>query len=241
MPLLDLEEQLQQLCSEVGEWQETKKTAANDKAEIERSVSELRQAKSNAAEQLEVTTSQVEKQKTLLERARHLEELGYRSKELEQLSTILGELAADHGLHPRDGIHQFFEFVAEYGRGTSAQLAARAAESQAARLQAEVERWEAEAQTKEIHSKSRIRTIDALEGLLRKGVKAEDIEAWHRVLEQTDGSIETFGTDLKKYGSVHHALTKKRQEVANLEKKEARLNAQVASLETEKGAMESAI
>lgn len=92
-------------------------------------------------------------------------------------------------------------------------LEATRAETRAAQAKAEAERWEAEADTKEVQSKARISVIDLLEDLLSKGIKADDFVGWSVVIEKAGVTVEELAESLEEY-STFQALSADRERQA---------------------------
>ena len=150
----------------------------------------------------------------LQERTQELGKRGFGEEELDRLSDLLAQIAADQGAPPEEGVAQFFRIVGRFERIVGLDLEATRAESRATTDQVEAARWESEAKGAETRSKARVEAINLLEELLEQGVKGDDLSNWTRVLGQTGVTLEKLTESLSQYGSVE-ASTKACQERAN--------------------------
>jgi len=177
----------------------------------------------------------------LLDQADTLKKAGLGEKELSRLHQLLAQIVAKQGLHPQEGVVQFFETVASYEQVVSLDLETKRAEVRAASAKSEAERWQAEAQTREARTKARVSSIDLLEKLLSQGVRAQDLPHWQAVLTQAGVTAENLSGSLEKYGSLEAFTSQKREQAKELAKQAGKLEIQVKALTEQRDNAKTAV
>ena len=185
--------------------------------------------------------AQLTRVESTVDRAQQLGKQGFGERELDRLAELLTQIAASQGLAPEQGAAEFFRFVGRFEQIISLDLEATRAEARAAQAKAQGDRWIAEAQSREVHSKARSSSIEVVENLLDKGVKADDLVQWTRILEQTGVTAEELTASLDQYGSLE-VLAKARQERADeLQVEVSGLESRVTALSQERDNLAVAI
>ena len=155
---------------------------------------------------------------------------GFGKTEFARIHELLGQISAENGGLPEAGVSEFFKFIERFEQVLSLNLEATRAESRAAQSKAEAERWEAEANAREVQSTARISVIDLLEGLLNLGIKGQDFAAWSAVIEKAGVTVEELAVALEAYSGIE-ALSAARQARADeLQSEVSGLEAQVTAL-----------
>ena len=170
-----------------------------------------------------------------------LEKRGFGGQELSRLYEILAGVAASQGAPPGEGVAQFFRTVDRYEQVISLDMETSSAEARVATARAEIERWEAEARSKEAKSQARIYTIDLTEELLAQGVMADDLPHWQRVLSEAGVAPEKLATHLEEYASQEALIQARREEAEQLQSEVSQLESQVKALGQERDSVHSAI
>ena len=159
----ELCERLAFAFSEIGDAEEQRQSLAAQLEALSKQKQGLQMAVQELTEQIDAGESRLEESRGLLDRADELADSGFGEAELQRLIELLAELAAAEGASLREGINQFFATVAGHKKAFSLDLVTKRAEVKLALAKAEVERWEAEARSREAKTKARVSAIDVVE------------------------------------------------------------------------------
>jgi len=177
----------------------------------------------------------------LLNAADRLEGQGFTAENLDMLYEFLAGISASEGASPGEGVAKFFEVLEGWGGVVSMELEAQRAQRKTDTAKAEAGRWDATAKEKEARTKARIATIDAIENLLEKGVKEQDILEWNRLCTKADLSPRSLTANLTKLGSLEPLIKGKRRRCNFLTKEIGVLEAQTQVLKVNKNAVNLSI
>lgn len=227
--------------------QETQRLAARQaQAESEISVLEGRQRslglKARGMEkdigQKEARLSEV---RGLIETADRLEGQGFGKDNLEQLFNLLAETAASQGDTPKDGVTKFFEVVDQVGGIVSLELQSQQSQVRAEKARAQAERWEAEAKRQEAKTKARATSINIVEQILQAGVKATDIPAWQKIINNAGISPDMLAANLEELGNSERLIKIRQKQANDLKREETKLAVQVRTLTKKYDSLHTAI
>jgi len=215
---------------------------------LDREVETLAEQRRLLEEQVQTLSQQVQDGETktvelsgLLDRAMELTHWGFGEAELSRLRELLANIAATQGAPPEEGVAQFFQTVQRFEQVVSLDLEAKRAETRVATASAKAERWEAEAQRREARSKARTSAIDLTEKLLAKGVKAQDLPHWEKLLAKAGVTAEELSGALENYGSLEALTSQKDKQAKELRQQTAKLEIQVKALTEQRDNAQTAV
>ncbi len=224
------------------------RTLAEQKAASEAIVNELRKNIADLEEKVRPldskgreAESRLAEVQELLGRAEVLSARGFNEKNLDRLFELLGQIAAEHGAPPEEGIDAFFETVGRFERILSLDLEAKRAEARVSTSRAQAERWEAEARRKEVGSRARIESVEALEKLLDQGVKEDDLPRWHDLLGRAGITVRQLASALDKLGSTGAVIKDQGRRAGALKAEIPKLESRVEALTEQRENLEGAV
>ncbi len=236
-----LQDQLDELLEEISDAIEQKKVLEQQVTTQHDKRDGLAQEVQVVEERLNEGNARLAESQDTLDRAVELERMGFGTEELTRLYEILAQLAANQGAVPEEAVAEFFRTIQRYEQVVSLDLEATRAESRAAQAKAEAERWESEADAREVQSKARIAVIDLLEDLLGKGIKADDFVGWSVVIEKAGVTVEELAESLVEYSTIQALSADRQKQAEEIRTQITGLEAEVLGLAQERDGAHSAI
>lgn len=208
--------------------------------EGEQAIREVEERDENARERLTQIDQQVNAKAQLLRKAGELEKLGLDTTRLSDLCTTVSRMGVKHGLGRHEALDRFFDELKEYDAalGFEAEAKRRATVAETNRLQSEKIR--AQLETLEMRYKERKEAVDAMESLLKQGVKPARISLYNRILSKFKGP-EHFEQELEHFQGIEGLLNARDKEVKRRESKVAELGTQVKVLKQELAEIQNSI
>lgn len=200
----------------------------------------IERQKGNAAKQLQKVNCELAKKKRLLDQACELDEMGFGMRELRQLQGTLAAIGAKRGLKAKDARAVFFSDLKDYDAKVGFEREIQRLNAIAETDRLEAGKWQAEKESLERAYRHKKQVVDAMESLLKQGVKPEDISVWGRSV-QAAGGLEELGRDLARYKSVKESVAAWQKEIKRLELSRAELSAEVNALEKRKTETQAAV
>lgn len=210
-------------------------------AELDRQLDDLDRQARQRHEVLQQAEQRLTEGRPLLDRLDRLAALGFGPADLDRLVELLSRMAADRGLPAQEGVQQFFETVACYEQVLSLDLEVRRATVRAQTAQAEAERWEAEARRVEAKAKLRREAIDFAEALLKRGVSADELAAWQRIVDRSGLPPAKLASALEQYASLSRLIRALEQERNRLQNQKEALEAGLAALRRRQAQLDEAL
>lgn len=213
----------------------------NQKAkEVESSLAPLEESRKVFNEQIETLEMKLSKKSQLLEHAGELGKLGFNVERLKQLQEVLKEIGAKHRLSDKQAITKFFSDLQDYDAKIGFEREIKRLETIAESKKPEAEKWQAEADSLLRRHKNLNEAIAAVQGLMKYGVRVEQIISWNGIISNLGGPEQLQGK-LEQYKSMSELLSAKKNEVEGCDKKVTELSAQMKALNKEKVEIEGAI
>jgi hypothetical protein len=156
------------------------------------------------------------------------------------LKDALTEIGAKYGLKGKEALAKFFDDLRDYDTKMGLEVEIQRLETLAETRKLEAERWQAEAEKTERQFKQLKSAIDAVQALLKRGVKPSEIASWHNRLAGI-GGVEEFEKGLKRYSTIERLLAAKKREGKYLDTKVVELNSKVNTLKEQKTEIEASI
>jgi hypothetical protein len=175
---------------------------------------------------------QVSENSILVDACNRLQSIKFGIAELEALYNFLSELARANQITPEDAKESFFKDVKEqYGQTLGFEITL-------AKLDRSVKARKDELRQLELAYGSKKQVAGALDAILAKGIKEEDILYWQAILQKYHHgddagglTVQSLASDLEAYGSIKESVNK-------LSKDKAELSTQIDSLSSEIGALQ---
>lgn len=208
--------------------------------EGEQAIREAEERERSTRERLSQLDQAVDAKAELLTRAKELEKLELDAARLGELHSTVGTIGAKYGLGREEALRRFFDQLKEYDAALG--------------FEAEANRWETIAETNRLESEKikvqldglelkygeRKEAVDAMESLLKHGIKPHQIPTWNRILARFKGP-EQFDQELERYKGAGELLKAKRKEIARREGRMAELDAQAKALKQELSEIQGSI
>ena len=191
-------------------------------------------------EQIETLETKLAEKSEFIRQVGELGKLGFDIERLKQLREALTEIGAKHGLKAKEAVSKFFDDLKDYEAVLGAGLLLQGLQTQIETKKLEAEKWQAETEKVERRYKELKETTDAMQALLKRGVKAEQIVSWNNSLTNI-GGVEELEKGLGHYKSVQELLAAKRREGKRLDMKLAKANGVVKTLKEQKMGLEGSI
>ncbi len=172
--------------------------------------------------------------KSLLDGAKMIAELGFGTTHLSQLNQLLSKMASSQGVKPTEATALFFKQVGHYQDLFSLELEVKGAQVASSKAKADFQRWQAEAATAEAKCKARKTSIDLADKLIAQGVKETDLPHWESIISQAGLKVEKLANDLQQFGSLEKLIQHRQKEEQKLNIKISELSAQVKTLTNER-------
>lgn len=216
-----------------------KKTDIDLKAKTDEKAS-IEQQKESTTKQLRRVNSELVKKRGLLALAGELDEIGFGMRELRQLHAALVAIGTKRGLKAKEAAAVFFSDLKDYDAkvGFEREVQRLGTVSETSRLEAQ--KWQAEKEALDRAYKDKKQAVDAMESLLKQGVKPEHIPVWDKSV-QPAGGVDQLSRDLANYKSVRGSVAALEKEIKRLEVLRAELSGEVNALEKSKAAAQGAL
>lgn len=176
----------------------------------------------------------------LLEHAGELGKLGFDIERLKQLQDALREIGAKQGLKGREAVARFFEDLKDYEAVLGADSLLKGLQNKIDTKKLEAKKWQAEAERAERQHRDLKEAIDAIQALLKRGVKTEQVVSWNGLVSKLGGP-EVLQGKLEQYKSMSELLAAKKMEMEGCDKKVTGLSSQIKALSEQKAGIEEAI
>ena len=208
--------------------------------EAESSLAPLEETKNALNEGIETLETKLTEKNELLEHAGELEKLGFDTERLRQLKDALTEIGAKHGLKGKEAVSKFFNDLKDYEGVLGAELQLKGLQTQIETKTLEAENWQAKEETLRRKHDNLKEAIGAVNALLKRGIKAEQIVSWDGIISKLGGSKE-LQDKLGQYKSMSELLDAKKTEIEDCDKKVIELGAQIKALNEQEVEIEGAI
>ena len=208
--------------------------------EAESNLAPLEERKGDLIEQNETLKAEIAEKSELLEQARELAKLGFDIERLRQLRDALTEIGAKSGLKGKEAVSKFFAELKDYDAKTGFEAEIQRLGSITETKKLEAENWQAKAERLESQYSNFKEATDAIQALLKRGVKADQIVSWNKIVSVV-GDPKELENELGNYKSIRELLNVRRQESAAWQVKIAQAQSQVEILEKERAKIEAAI
>jgi len=213
---------------------ETEVKAKTDEKEL------LGQQTGDAGKQLQKVNSELAAKNGLLNQAGELDEMGFGVKELRRLHLTLVAIGTKRGVKPKQAIAEFLNDLQDYDAKTGFEQEVQRLDTVANTSRLEAKKWQAEKEALERAYKDKKQVVNAMESLLKQGVKPEHISVWEESV-QAAGGAEGLSRDLARYKSVRESVAAWEKEIKRLDLLRAELSGEVNALEKRKAETQGAV
>jgi chromosome segregation ATPase len=203
-------------------------------------VSEAEEKERSLEKEIESLDGKLDEKNEFLKQVGEIEKIGFDIERLRQLKHALTEIGAKYGLKGKEALAKFFDDLRDYDTKMGLEVEIQRLETLAETRKLEAERWQAEAEKTERQFKQLKSAIDAVQALLKRGVKPSEIASWHNRLAGI-GGVEEFEKGLKRYSTIERLLAAKKREGKYLDTKVVELNSKVNTLKEQKTEIEASI
>ncbi len=200
----------------------------------------LEQQTGTARKQLQGVNGELAARKGLLDQAGELEDMGFDLKQLRLLRGTLVAIGTKRGLKAKEAIAAFFSDLEDYDAKVGFEREVQRLNTIAETSKLEVKKWQAEKDTLQRAYEEKRDAMNAMESLLKQGLKTERILAWDKMVEAA-GGVEQLSRDIGKYKSAKEALAAWGKEVQRLTLKRDEIAGEVSQLEKRKAEIQGAI
>ena len=208
--------------------------------EAESSLAPLEETKNALNEGIETLETKLTEKSELLEHAGELGKLNFDIERLRQLKDALTEIGAKHGLKGKEAVSKFFNDLKDYEGVLGAELQLKGLQTQIETKTLEAENWQAKEETLRRKHDNLKEAIGAVNALLKRGIKAEQIVSWDGIVSKLGGP-EELQDKLGQYKSMSELLDAKKTEIEDCDKKVIELGAQIKALNEQEVEIEGAI
>ena len=208
--------------------------------EAESSLAPLEEKENALNEGIETLETKLTEKSELLEHAGDLGKLGFDIERLRQLREALTEIGAKSGLMGKEAVSKFFDDLKDYEAVLEAKALLEGLQTQIETKKLQAKNWQAKEETLRRKHDDQTEAIDAMQALLKRGVKAEQIVSWSGIVSKLGGP-EELQDKLGQYKSMSELLDAKKTEMENCDKKVIELGAQIKALNEQKVEIEGAI
>jgi flagellar biosynthesis chaperone FliJ len=243
----NISSQIRQLQSNLADSKSKLEAISNQHKEAETALRNKKQETQSwekqvegAKKQLSALDNELKTKAKLLDQLRELEKMGFDHEKLSYIHGKIMDIGTRRGLKPKDAIARFFEDLKDYDAMIGFQQELQRLESVAKTARLEADRWRAERENLEASHKERKQVINAVDFMLKQGVKPEQLVSWSKVLEKV-GGIEHLESELKKYKSIKDIVNAESKNIENLGLCQQGLEGEVKALKEQKAEIEGAI
>ena len=191
-------------------------------------------------EQIETLEMKLNEKNEVLREILETEKLGFTIEKLRELKGVLTEIGAKHGLKGKEAVSKFFVDLKDYDAVLEAGQLLHGLKTQIETKKLEAEKQQAATEKIERQYREFKETTDAMQALLRCGVKAEQIVSWNNSLTSI-GGVEQLEKGLGRYSSIQKLLAAKKGEVKRLNTTLAKLRGQADALKEQEAEIKGAI
>jgi chromosome segregation ATPase len=211
-----------------------------NKKEAESNIASLENTGGILSEKVKTLEASFAKKSELVKHLEELEKLGLDVERLNLMRDTLRQAGEKHGLNIKDVVSKFFGYLKDYDLVLAAEVQLRGLQTQIETMKLEADNWQAKEETIRRKHDDLKEAIDAVHTLGKRGIKADQIIAWHKVLTRFQ-TVEQLAESLARYGDMTNLLKSKKEEVEGCELRLAKTKGQVEILEKEKVKVEGAI
>ncbi len=208
--------------------------------EAEGSLAPLEDRRKVLNEEIETLEAKLAEKRELIEHAGELEKRGFNIERLRQLREALTEIGAKTGFKGKEAVSKFFDDLKDYGAVLEAELQLKGLQTQIETKKLEAGNWQAKEETLRRKHDDRTEAIDATQALLKRGVKAEQIVSWNKIVSMLGGA-EELEKELGDYKTIRELLNAKKEEVAAWQLRLTKVQSQAEILEKERARIEARI
>ena len=208
--------------------------------EAEGNLMQLEEKRDVLNEQNKTLEVKLDQKSELVQQVVEMEKLGFDIEKLTELKGAVTQIGAKHGLKGKQAVAKFFDDLKDYDAVLEAGQLLEGLKAQIETRKLEAGKWQAGTEKFERQYKELKEATDAMEALLKCGVKAEQIVSWNNSLDSI-GGVEELEKGLAHYGSIQKLLAAKKREGKHLDTTLAKLRGQVDVLKEEKSEVEGAI
>ena len=216
-----------------------RKTEAEVKAKTEERES-LEQQTGNVRKNLQKLNSELVAKKGLLNQADELEKMGFRPKQLQQLHETLVAIGTKRGLRAKEAMAGFFSDLEDYDAKVGFERDIQRLDTIAKTSRVEAKKWRAEKEALKRAYEEKRDSVNAMESLVKQGVKMEHILAWDRLVQPV-GGVEELGRDIARYKSVRESVIAWEKEIRRLELLRSGLSGEVDALGKQRAETQGAV
>jgi len=191
-------------------------------------------------EEIETLEAKLTEKRELLEHAGELGKLGFDTERLRQLREALTEIGAKTGFKGKAAVSKFFDDLKDYEAVLEAKALLEGLQTQIETKKLQAENWQAKEETLRRKHDDRTEAIDAMQALLKRGVKAEEIVSWNKIVSMLGGAKE-LEKELGDYKTIRELLNVRKEEVAACQLRLTRVQSQAEILEKERARIEARI
>ena len=152
----------------------------------------------------------------------------------------LAEIGTKRGLKGKEAVGKFFDELKDYNAKIGFEREIQRLETITETKKLEAENWQAKAERLESQYRNLKEAIDAMQALLKRGVKAEQIVSWNGIVSKLGGP-ENLQDRLEEYKSLSEFLNTMKEEAQSYESRLTKVKSQVETLEKERTKVEGAI
>jgi chromosome segregation ATPase len=190
--------------------------------------------------QIERLKRELDEKNEFIKQVGEIEKFGFDIEKLRELKDALTEIGAKRGLKGKEAVGKFFDDLKDYDARTSFEIEIQRLETIIATRKLEAENWQAEAERMERQSRHLKEAIDAIQALVKRGIRPKQIVCWNNVLTSS-GGVEKLEDSLQRYGSIEKLLDAKKIEGKRLDTKVAELSGKLNELKEQKAEIEGSI
>ena len=203
-------------------------------------LSEAQEKKISIERQIAGFESKLDEKTAFIKQIGELEGLCFTADRLRQLTDLLTEIGARHGLKGKEAINRFFDALKDYDLRCGFEMEIQRLDTITETKRLEVEKWQAEAERIERQCKQFNEAINSTQALLKHGFKPEQIVSWHHLLTGI-GGVEAFEEGINRYGSIQKLVVVKKREAKRLDTRLAEMNGKLNELKEHKAEIEASI
>jgi len=208
--------------------------------EAQHNVVSLENQQNALNEQVMTLEAKLIEKSELMKQVIELEKLSFNIEVLRQLKDTLTEIGTKYGLKGKEAVSKFFSELKDYDVKTGFEMEIHRLETITGTKKLEAEKWQAEAESSLRRYKDLSEAIASVQGLMKHGVKIEQIVSWNGIVSKLGGPRE-LQDNLGQYKSITELLTAKKGDIEACEERVKKLSAQVKALNEQKVEIEAAI
>jgi len=208
--------------------------------EAEGSLAPLEDRRNALNEQIDTLETKLTEKSELLGHAGELGKLGFDIERLRQLKDALTEIGAKSGLKGKEAVAKFFDDLKDYEAVLEAKALLEGLQTQIETKKLQAENWKAKEETLRRNHDDLAEAIGAVDALLKRGVKAEQIVSWNGIVIKLGGP-EELQDKLGQYKSMSELLNARKEEAEAYRLRLTKAQSQLETLEKERARIEARI